>query len=156
MGDTVYNLTSNDTGVVVATSSNSTVITAMFDSANGASGSWAVNDAYYIAPQPRKQLIIDPPSLTAGHTITVEYVQRPDPVYSMRRSYRIPDIYMSAIVKYAAWLYKYRDQQPAFGDALYKLWELELRRAKGMELKQDRFRFRVNFTKRSYRDRSYR
>jgi hypothetical protein len=60
-------------------------------------------------------------------------------------------------VKYAAWLYKYRDREPNFGDGFYRYFEMECAKT----IKQagrafNRSTFKVNFSKRSFRDRSYR
>lgn len=154
VGDAVHNITDGSHGYVVATSSATSVYVALFD---GTANDWTSGDSYILIPQNRKQLIVTPPSSTSGYTITVEYIQRPVPVFSPYRSYRIPEMYTGAIVMYAAWLYKYRDSQPNFGDPWYQHWEREVRRAKGTERRvKNKYSVKVNFTKRSMRDRSMR
>lgn len=154
VGDAVHNVTDGSHGYVVATNAATSVYTALFD---GTDNDWTSGDSYIIIPQSKKQLILFPASSTSGYTITVEYIQRPVPVFSPYRAYRIPETYTGAIVMYAAWLYKYRDMQPNFGDPWYKHWDMEVRRAKGTERKiKNKYSFKVNFTKTSMRDRSLR
>ncbi len=75
-------------------------------------------------------LYLDPPPSTASHTATVYYIKAPTKLTSSTPSgtYPIPDAYAGAIVKYAFWLYKYRDSDPNFGDAMYKHWDIQVRR----------------------------
>jgi hypothetical protein len=153
-GDIVHNTTDGSDGVVTSVTSTSAVVTALF---GGTNDYWTSADAYVVVPQFRRQLYIDPPSLTAGHTITLPYVPRPEPVYSDYGRYRIPDTYLPAVVKYAAWLYKYRDREPNFGDAWYKHWDMQLRKAKMNENRTpNRSSFTVNMRKRTFGDRSMR
>lgn len=153
-GDIVHNTTDGSVGVVVSRTSTTALVTALF---GGTNNDWTSSDAYVIVMAPKKQLVVDPPSSTAGHTITIEYICSPDPVYSNYRSYRIPAMHLPAVVKYAAWLYKYRDREPSFGDAWYKYWVAQVERAKNTELAaNNQTSFRVNMKKRSYTDQSYR
>jgi hypothetical protein len=146
-GDLIHNTTDGSYGVVVEYTSTSAIKTALF---GGTNNDWTSSDAYVLVPQTRRQIYIDPPSLTAGHTITLKYICKPDPVYSSYRSYRIPSHYMPAVIKYAAWLYKYRDREPNFGDGWYKYWDMELRKYKANERRMpDHNRFRVNMKKNS-------
>jgi hypothetical protein len=133
--------------------SSTSVVTALF---GGTTNIWTSGDGFIAIPQPRKQLVFTQPFSGTG-TLTFEYVQRPSPVYSSYRSYRIDSYYASAVVKYAAWLYKYRDREPNFGDAFYKIWDMQLRKMKAAEGKgTKRPSWKVNFNKRSWGDRSMR
>jgi hypothetical protein len=153
-GDSVHNTTDGSEGIVVSVTSTSAIVTSLFD---GTNNDWTNADAYVIVPQGRKQLFLNPPSLTAGHTITFKYVCKPDPVYSDYGQYRVPSIYIPAVIKYAAWLYKYRDREPSYGDAWYKFWEMQLRKGKARENKVQRGQnFSVNMKKSSYTNRSMR
>lgn len=146
-GDLIHNTTDGSYGVVMEYLTTSTLKTALF---GGTNNDWTSSDAYVLVPQSRRQLYIDPPSETAGHTITLKYICKPDPVYSSYRSYRIPSHYMPAVIKYAAWLYKYRDREPNFGDAWFKFWDTQLRKYKANENRlPDKHRFRVNFKRNS-------
>jgi hypothetical protein len=122
----------------------------------GTDNYFASSDAYIINAQGRFKLTLDPPPLTSGHTITVYYIQRPNPVYSPYRSYRIPIGYKDPLVMYAAWKYKYRDREPNYGDALYKYWDASVR-AVGSELNSAMRKkgYRVNLVKRASRSGSY-
>jgi hypothetical protein len=154
VGDTVHNVTDGSDGVVIVKTSTSALITCLF---NGTNNDWTTSDVGIIVPQGRMQMILNPPPSTSGHTVTVEYIQKPDPVYSLYRTYRFDQSYEDALVKYAAWIYKYRDRDPNFGDAFYKLWEEKLRKASSDTKRQlSRNNMRVNFNKRSYSNRSYR
>lgn len=153
-GDTIHNTTDGSEGIVLSVTSTSAIVTSLF---GGTNNDWTNSDDYVLIPQPRKQLYLNPASLTAGHTITFKYACRPDPVYSDYGQYRIPSMYMPAVVKYAAWLYKYRDREPNFGDAWYKFWEMQLRRGKAIENKTPRGQsFGVNLKKSSNINRSMR
>jgi len=153
-GDLVHNTTDGSDGVVLVVTDATHLQTALF---GGTNNDWTSADAYTIVPQTRRQLYLDPPSLTAGHTITVRYVPKPSPVYSSFRSYRIPSHYMPAVIKYAAWLYKYRDREPNFGDAWFKYWEMQLRKYHANENRSPaRQRWTINMTRRTLDDRSMR
>ena len=153
-GDTIHNTTDSAHGVVLDVTSGTALRTAMF---GGTDNDWDLSDAYIIVPQGRLRLIVDPPSSTSGHSIYVPYIQCPVPVYSSYRQYRIPVRASEALASFAAWKYKYRDREPNFGDALYKMYENEIRIA-GRKLNNafQRRGFRVSFYKQSSRDRSYR
>lgn len=149
VGDAVHNTTDGASGYVVAPSSSSAVITAMFD---GTENDWDGADAYIITLQNRLQLVLDPPPATSGHTVTVYYIQRPGPVFSKFRSYRLNPRYRNVIVKYAAWLYKYRDMSPDFGDKWYQIFDAEARKAaQELNRAQQKTGFKVYFKKDSYR-----
>lgn len=153
-GDMVHNSTDGSHGIVLALTSTTAVVTALF---GGTNNDWTSSDAYTIMPQAMKQIILDPPSSTAGHTVTIEYIKRPHPVFSYYRSYRIPPQYMNAVLKYAAWLYKYRDREPSSGDAWYKYYDAQVERAMNSEIKaKAKTSFRVNMKKQAYTDQSYR
>lgn len=154
VGDTIHNTTDSAHGVVLDVTSATALRTAMF---GGTDNDWDSSDAYIIPPQGRLRLVVDPPSSTSGHYIYVPYVQCPVPVYSPYRQYRIPIRAPEALASYAAWKYKYRDREPNFGDALYKMYEGEIRLAgKKLSMSFQRRGFRVSFKKQSSRDRSYR
>ena len=153
-GDAIHNTTDGSDGVVISVTSTSELITALFD---GTDNDWDSSDAYVIVPGGRKQFILDPPPSTDGYTITLYYLQKPTPVYSSYRAYRFDPDYKRALVMYAAWLYKYRDRDPNFGDAFYKFFDLKCREANRNEnSSRNRTGLKFNFKKRSYRDRSYR
>jgi len=155
VGDEVQNTTDGSSGVVLEITSTTTLAVALF---GGRLNYWTDGDTYIIIPQPRKQLLLNSAPLNAGETITLYYIQKPTPpVYAEHRSYRIDNIYTSALVSYAAWLYRYRDMQPNYGDGWYKHFELQARSAaKDAGMAMGRNSFRVNFMKRSNRDHSYR
>jgi hypothetical protein len=156
VGDIVHNTKDLSNGVVLAVTSNTQLQTALF----GGSGClcyWTNADTYVIVPQGRKQLFFSPPFLNSGGTITIEYVQRPTPVYSWYRSYRFNPSHIPSIVKYATWLYKYRDREPSFADALFKHWDMQIKHMKASEGKGTQRRsWKINFNKRSWGDRSFR
>ena len=156
IGDDVHNTTSSSDGIVIWASSSSQILTALFSSTS-ASDYWATSDAYVIVPQGRQQIYLDPPPSTSGHTIRVEYIAKPTPVYSPYRQYRFNDNLNAALVRYAAWLYKYRDREPNYGDGFFKYFEMECAKAvKQSGRTLNRSSFKVNFTKRSFSNRSYR
>jgi len=125
-GDTIHNPTDGSTGYVLSVTSGTALVTALF---GGTNNDWSTNDAYVIVPQRRYQLLLDAPAKTAGHTITVPYIQRPAPVFSHYGSYPFPIDLTNALVHYAAFLYKYRDSAPDFGDKWFGLYDREVRRS---------------------------
>jgi hypothetical protein len=154
VGDVVHNVTDGSDGVVISIVSNLVLTTALF---GGTNNDWTSGDSYVIVPQGRKQLFFSPPPSTSGYTATLEYVQKPLPVYSLYQSYRFNPSYMSAIIKYAAWLYKYRDREPSFADAFFRHWDMQVRRMKASEGKATkRISWKFNLVKRSMGSRSYR
>jgi hypothetical protein len=144
-GDIVYNTTDASTGLVVSITSASEVVTALFD---GTDNDWdfsVTGDAYIILPQFRYSLVLDPPPSTAAETITVYYVKRPDPVFSARSRYPFQSQLTWPIARYAAWLYKYRDGEPQYGDALYVQFDNAVRVATQATRKNtNRRRLKVN------------
>jgi hypothetical protein len=89
------------------------------------------------------------PTFTGTQTVTVNFQQRPDPVYSDYGSYRFAAGYEEALLKYACWLYKYRDLNPNFADALYRVYDMQLRKARNVQRKAVGANgFKVNYMKR--------
>jgi hypothetical protein len=153
-GDTVHNIDDASDGIVLQVVSNSALNVALF---GGTNNYFTAGDDYVVVPQGRKILAVDPPSLTAGHTITFSYIAKPMPVYAQTRRYRFDATAMPAIVKYAAWLYKYRDREPNVGDRWYQYWDQSVRKNLSYTNKSlNRNSFKVNYNKRTLIDRSYR
>jgi len=124
-GSVVHNTTDGSSGVVISKTSGTVLTTALF---GGTADDWSSSDAYIIQPQGRYQLVFNAPPSSSGDSVTVYYIQRPDPVYHDYGVYRFPNQYASALVKYAFWLYRYRDKEPNTGDSMYRFWDLEVRR----------------------------
>ena len=143
VGDEVHNTTDDSHGYILAVTSGTALVTALF---GGTDNDWDSSDAYIVVPQGRWQLILAPPSSTAGHTVTVHYAQRPYPVYAPYRKYDLKQELKPALVKYAAWLYKYRDKDPAMGDALYQYFDMQCRKAmSGVKRGLNRSKMKYNF-----------
>lgn len=123
-GDVVHNTTDGADGFVLSKTSNTVLSTALF---GGSGNDWQTNDSYVIQPQGRFELYLDATPDTSGETITVPYVKRPDPVFSHFGAYPFPAQFSQALICYSAWLYKYRDREPNYGDAFYKFWDLKMR-----------------------------
>lgn len=144
-GDIVHNTTDGADGIVISKTSNTALVTALF---GGSGNDWAQSDAYVIQPQGRMELILNPPPTTAGDTITFEYVCIPDPVFSSYGMYRFPQAYMDVILKYAAWLYKYKDRDPEYGDMWYRQYEGQIRRiVNNLRSVKNKNRLHVSFRK---------
>lgn len=119
-GNIAHNTTDGSVGIVTSKTSTTALVTALF---GGDDNDWTSGDAYVIQPQGRLQVILDPPPVTASHTVTVQYIQRPAPVFSDYGVYRFPPQYTEGIVSYAAFKYKYRDREPNFGDRWFLAWQ---------------------------------
>jgi hypothetical protein len=145
-GAIVHNTTDGSDGVVLSKTSTTALVVALF---GGTGNDWDSSDAYVIQPQSRYQIYLSPPPSTADYTLTVPYIQQPAPVYSDYGIYRFPDQYKEPMIKYAFWLYKYRDTDPDLGDAMYKFWDMEMSRAAhSINRGQRPGGFKVNFKKR--------
>jgi hypothetical protein len=131
-GDIIHNTTDSSSGIVISKTSSTVLVTALFpdDPSATVDKDWDSADAYVIQPQGRLRIVLDPPPSTASHTVTVEYVHKPAPVYSAFRSFRYLQHLDLATVKYASWLLKYRDREPNFGDKLFVLADNEMRKSK--------------------------
>ena len=142
-GDVVHNTTDESSGVVTSVTSDTAVKCALF---GGTDDEWDNSDNYVIVPQGRYQLVLNPPTSTASHTITLYYLQRPAPVYTDYARFRYPSHFMPAIVKYAAWLYKYKDSEPNYGDKWYMFYKSEASKlANEADHVHRRKRFKVSF-----------
>ena len=147
-GDSIINITQNYYGVILQP--GLPIITAMFDLSmrGGEYASWNDGDEFLIQPQPRYQIFLDPAPNETGQIITVSYLAKPAPVYSDYGTYPFATGYEEAIIKYAAWLYKYRDSKPGLGDPLYVAYERAMRKGKNVNRKAEGvIGFRVNWTK---------
>ena len=126
VGDTIYNTTDGSRGIVTKVTDANNITTALF---GGTSNDWTSADVYGIIPKPRMQMVFNPTPSTSGYSIEVWYIAKPEPVYSDYSQYNIDNAYRSALAKYAAWLYKYRDREPNYGDKWYILFDSSVRRA---------------------------
>lgn len=144
-GDNIHNTTDGSIGIVISKTSSTVLVTALF---GGTDNDWDSSDAYVIQPSGRYKLVLDPPPSSAGNTITVPYVAIPAPVYSDYDMFRLPNQYKRAILFYAAWLYKYRNDEPNFGDKWFVAFDMMLKNATKYSNKAlHRDRVIVNFNK---------
>lgn len=144
-GDWIHNTIDGSHGVVLSVTDATHLVCALH---GGTDNEWDTNDAYTITLQPRLELVFDPAPSTVSHTATVYYVQKPTPVYSLYRSYNFNPSLTPALVNYAAWLYKYRDQQPNYGDVFYRAWDMATRNMNNMiNDSRNRKGYRVSFIK---------
>ena len=146
VGDAIHNTTDGSSGYVVSKTSSTVLSIALF---GGSNNDWSSSDAYVIQPQGRIQLILNPPPSTASHTVTVFYQQIPSPVFSDYGVYRFQQKYMDSIIFYAAWLYKYRDREPDFGDRFFAQFDSAVREANSsLNRSIARDNFKISFRKR--------
>lgn len=124
-GDIIHNTTDGSDGIVLKTESTLKILeVALF---GGTDNEIDASDAFLIQPRKRFLLQFDPPPSTADHTVTFYYLRKPRPVYTDYDVYEIAYEYPDALCQYAAWLYKYRDQEPQFGDAFYRYWDMQIK-----------------------------
>jgi len=126
-GDIVHNTTDASDGYVLTVTSETALVTALF---NGTDNDYTSGDSYVIQPQPRRQLVLDPPPSTAGHTVTVYKITKPEPVYASYRMFRFNENYNMATIYFACALYKLRDQDPKKANDFFALGDNELREIK--------------------------
>lgn len=128
-GDTIHNTTDGSTGYVLSVTSETALVCALFD---GTDNDWTSSDAYTIVLQPRMRFALDPPPSDTGDTITLNgYIKAPRPVYSDYDNFGIKAQFTSALVRYAAWLYKMQDRDPDLSHIWYRAWDKMMRKFKG-------------------------
>ena len=141
-GDIIHHPLDDSHGIVLALSSSITLAIALF---GGTQNYFTSGRAFFINPQQRYQLVLDPPPATTGDTVTLGYVKKPAPVYSAYRSYPFPNDF-HGLVQRASWEYRFRDKQPDFGDRQYRNWEVNVKElGKAVNKAKRRKRFHVNF-----------
>lgn len=124
-GDIIHTPVDGADGIVLKTESTATTLeVALF---GGDNADINATEAFIIQPRKRFLLQFDPPCKTGEHTVTFYYLRSPRPVYSDYDVYEIAYEYPDVLCQYAAWLYKYRDQEPQFGDAFYKYWDMQIK-----------------------------
>ncbi|MBC2712060.1 MAG: hypothetical protein HGJ94_14070 [Desulfosarcina sp.] len=101
--DVIHNTTDGSYGYVLEVTDDTHLEVALFE---GTDNDFTSSDAYVIQPGSQYQLILDYPSATAGHTITVPYVCMPSPVYHDTGWWRFNPRHCRAIVSGAATLFK--------------------------------------------------
>lgn len=85
--DIIHNTTDGSDGIVLEVTDATHLKTALFGDGDN---DWTLNDAYVIQPAAEKQIKLDAPSESAGHTIEVPYVSMPAPVFSDYGWWRFP------------------------------------------------------------------
>jgi hypothetical protein len=129
--DTIHNTTDGSTGYVLSVTSETALVCALFD---GTDNEWDSSDAYTIVMQPRMRIVLAPPPSTADHTITLNgYIRSPSPVYSDYDAFGIKSEFTTALVSYAAWMYRYQDRVPDEGDRFFLKWDRQMRLFRGRE-----------------------
>ena len=147
-GDTIHNTTDGSDGIVLSIEGATTLYCHLF---GGTNNYFTTDDAYVIQPQGRIELFLDPPPSTSGHIIDIQYVMIPAPVYDDYGMYPFRQHLNEALIRYAAWLYKYRDAEPEYGDTLYVQYDgLVRREAQDLNPYIRKRQWSVNFKRGSY------
>jgi hypothetical protein len=123
--DVVHNTTDGSDGLVLSVTDATHLVTALFEGKKNAFGN---GDSYVIQRATAKQLYLDAPSETSGHTITVPYVCMPDPVYSDYGFWRLPAAFCHGIACEAAFLFQNREGDYISADRHHILFTQEVRR----------------------------
>lgn len=151
-GDEVINYTDGSHGIVTAVSTTLTVVLL-----GGTDNFFTSADKYCIIPQQRMAIYLDPEPDTSDDTFAVPYLVKPVKVYSNYQTYPILDVYSQPIVEYAAFIYKYKDKEPNFGDKWYQNFDRACREANKVYRRvKNKTDFRVNMRKTGYTSGSYR
>lgn len=144
--DIVFNTTDESNGPVLSITSATALKCALF---GGTDNEWDSSDAYVIQPQGRLEIYFDPPPSTSEYLCRIDFIKRPNPVYSNYGTYLFREHAIEAIIKYAAFMYKYRDGEPDFGDALFVWWERSVKRElANLNPHLNRRKLKVNFKNR--------
>ena len=144
--DIIHNTADTSVGVILSITDATNLQCALF---GGTANDWTSTDTYVINPQGRLKAILQNTPSTDDYTATIHYLKRPAPVYSDYGTFGFPEMYTSALVKYAAWLYKYRDDEPNYGDKWYLYYDNMVRKySESVDHIQRRKHFRVNLKRR--------
>jgi hypothetical protein len=95
----IHNETDNSDGIVLSVTDATHLVAAL---SGGGKDAWTSGDAYRIQPTTDREIYLDAPSAQSGHTMTVEYVCMPSPVYSDYGVWRFPYRVCRAIAAGAA------------------------------------------------------
>ena len=101
--DVIHNTTDESDGYVVSVTDATHLSCALFGDKNC---DWSQNDAYVIQPASEKRIVLDAPSESDGHTLTLPYVCMPSPVFSPFGFWRLPERVCRALVFSAAAMYE--------------------------------------------------
>lgn len=126
--DIVHSTTNAYSGYVLEVTSETALVTAMFEDADGSNTKgWGSGDTFVIQPQARKQLVLDPPPSTASHTITVYSIVKSLPVFADFRIFGFDEDYAMAAIYFAAEIYKLRDDKFNEADSFFQRGDNALR-----------------------------
>lgn len=121
--DVIHNTTDGSDGYVITVTDATHLSCALFGENNA---DWSNSDAYVIQPAAEKQVYLDAPSESAGHTLALRYVCMPSPVYSPYGFWRLPAHVCRAIVFRAAAIYDGNEKHSKNVDRLNRLYTEEL------------------------------
>ena len=123
--DVVHNTTDNSDGLVLSVTDATHLVVALFQ---GQRNAFRNGDGYVIQRAAAKQLSLDAPPSTSGHTITVPYICMPDPVFSDYGFWRLPAAHCHGIACEAAFLFQNREGDYVSADRHHMLYAQEVRR----------------------------
>lgn len=142
--DTVHNLDDQSTGIVIKTVDTTHLVTALF---GGSTNQWTEDDNYTIIPTVTKRIMLDAPSESSGHTITIPYICMPAPMFSDHCYWRFPPQTCMAIAQEAAFMYENQKADYNSANRHHELFEMEIikfkRETANQILQSGRYRQRI-------------
>lgn len=97
--DRVHDTTKQSSGIVLAVTSDTAIVCAMF---GGVSSGFGSGDAYVIVPGATQQVLLDRVSEVSDETLSIPYVSAPPPVFSDYGVWPFPEHTCRAIAEEAA------------------------------------------------------
>lgn len=125
--DRIHNTTDGSSGIVLSVTDDTHLVCALFD---GTDNDWTTGDAYVIQPALSSKIWFDAPSATSGHTLTLPCISLPPPVYSDYGIWPFSSQDCEGIICGAVFRYKYKDEEPDYGDKFYLHFAEAVRKAK--------------------------
>lgn len=122
--DLVRNTTTGGSGLVLERINATTLDCALFP--QGLAG-WSVADSYQVSSAAQKQLWLPAPAAVAGHSLTLLYCCRPNPVFADLASWRLLAMHGPAIADEAAFQYQARTPGLKPNPALHAAFLTEVR-----------------------------
>lgn len=124
-GDYIYNTTDGSEGRIIDAPREQRLRVALFGGTNNYCSS---DDSVVVVRRNRQQIHLTPTPSASNDLIHFPYIAIPHPVFSDHRAYTVRDTAAKSLVKYAAFLYKFRDSEPDFGNVYFIAFDRECRK----------------------------
>lgn len=127
--DIIHNISDESDGYVLTVTDDTTLITALWGGADSAE-EWSAADEYIIQPAAQHELMLDAPSESDDHIITLPYICMPAPVFSDHGFWLFSPRTCRGICYGAAALFKKNKRDYSGSSEIGGLFDAEIRKTK--------------------------